>query len=517
MVTTIHFKGLIFIKYPESIYLNSFMLEKNLSRKIAFLIIFFFMLALIPVLRIGLYNYPSADDYSFGIKTFQVWEATHSVKAVIAEAVRIVELNYQTWQGTYSAIFLMALQPAVFGTLFYKAVPFFLIFLLTASYLWLTHLLLCQILKASKSEWLIICFSLLFLTILFPVSGVEAFYWYNGSIFYNFFFALSIFLISSLLSAIRTVSKVKRTFYCILSVLLSAIIAGGNFTTALIVPLLLILYISSQVFNHKKVPAIVIISLVILLAGLAVNALAPGNQVRQANFTDTPSPIMAILKSIGHGVYELKHWLKLPVFLILVIITPFIHHITRRSAYRYSYPGIFSLLSFGIFCAMFTPPFYAMNMAWPGRLLNICSFAYFWLLILNIFYWSGYLNHQTRFNERLSSLKLNRKLKEMSPRSVGSIFCLLTFCVFGLAMMRSKSTPYIAWKSLSSGEAQQYGLEMEKRFIQYKGPGKEIQVDSLTVKPKLLFFSDITPDKKHWHNQDVAKFFGKESVCVKAD
>ena len=32
--------------------------------------------------------------------------------------------RYANWQGTYSAMFLMALQPAVFGNGFYALVPF---------------------------------------------------------------------------------------------------------------------------------------------------------------------------------------------------------------------------------------------------------------------------------------------------------------------------------------------------------------------------------------------------------
>lgn len=510
------FKGFFYSIYNQ-IFMKCWLNKITSSQRIAFIISLIFAITLVPILRIGIYNYPSADDYSFSLKTFEAWQSTHSFKIVLEAAVQTVIEYYHTWQGTYSAIFFMTLQPAVFGSAFYKMVPFLLIGSLIGSYLWFTNILLCQILKASKSDWIIICISLLFLTILFPVSPVEAFYWYNGSVFYNFFFILSILLFGSLLSAIRASSRAKKSIYSLISVILSFLIAGGNFTTGLVIPLILGIAIGGLCLVRKKVPAILILSLGSLLTGLVISILAPGNDVRQLNFADTPTPFEAIFKSITYGLHEFIHWLKLPVLLITLFITPTIYRIVKKSNYLYRYPGVFLIITFGIFCAMFTPPFYAMNMPGPGRLINICKFAYLWILIANLFYICGYLSHRAKYSKLISALSVYLRRSKTAFFFSGSAISLLAICIFGSAAIRSRSVAYIAWKSLQMHQAQQYGEEMEARMIAYRSPLKTIEVDTLSSKPVLLFFSDITIDKEHWHNKDVARFFNKESVQLKVN
>lgn len=73
------------------------------------------IVSIIPMLWISQYLHPFADDYVFGAEVYKIWNETHSFPACVQTAWNVAMTMYHTWQGTYSACFLMALQPGVFG------------------------------------------------------------------------------------------------------------------------------------------------------------------------------------------------------------------------------------------------------------------------------------------------------------------------------------------------------------------------------------------------------------------
>ena len=109
------------------------------KRTINIILITVFIISLLPLYYIGGYAHPSVDDYYYGVETSQVWQNTHSVSAVISEAFELTKTTYNEWQGNFAAIFLMRLQPGIFGEQYYVIAPIILItafavsMLLTAS------------------------------------------------------------------------------------------------------------------------------------------------------------------------------------------------------------------------------------------------------------------------------------------------------------------------------------------------------------------------------------------------
>lgn len=466
-----------------------------------------FIITLLPILLIGKYNYPSADDYAYGISTFQTWQKSGSFIQVIGEAFRTAHHFYHTWQGTFSATFLMSLQPSVFGTHFYRIVPFILTGSLISSYLWFTYLLFCRIAGTSKSIWLIVGLSMLFLTIQFPFSIVEGFFWYNGSIYYGLFYACMFALFSSILAFGLTRKKSSGILYATLTVLLSVIIGGGNFVTALITPLILILGAAARyLISRKKVSWIVWVSIICLLLSLTVSAIAPGNDFRKEAVNGL-SPLSAILKSFGYGGYYLVKWISIPAILVYAFLTPFLYKTARNMDFRFAYPGLFTLVTFGVFCATFTAPLYAMNMPGEGRLLNICRYSWYWLILINLFYYCGYIGKRGRFGDRIHRL-VRFSDRYATPTRIG----MATLLIFASSALIFKSTSNRSLSALLSGRAAQYGTEMEARYERYLSGDKRIVIKSLTVKPIVLFFSDLSEESGHWQNQDAARFFGKESI-----
>ena len=77
----------------------------------------------------GRYVYPQGDDFEYGAYSHQALEAGEGLGGALSGAVKMVAKSYQIWQGTFSSIFLMALQPGIWGEEYYHLTPFLLLFL----------------------------------------------------------------------------------------------------------------------------------------------------------------------------------------------------------------------------------------------------------------------------------------------------------------------------------------------------------------------------------------------------
>lgn len=86
-----------------------------------------FLISLLPVCRLAFYAHPAGDDYAYGVAAHLAWTDTHSLSAVLAAAVSNVKGYYTSWQGTYSSIFLMSLQPAIFSQRLYFLTTFLML------------------------------------------------------------------------------------------------------------------------------------------------------------------------------------------------------------------------------------------------------------------------------------------------------------------------------------------------------------------------------------------------------
>ena len=127
------------------------MKKRNAGAKISIFLTFLFLAGLIPVLLLGRYNYPCADDFGFSAYSHIAWMETRSVYQVLKGAWQTVVERWIGWQGTFSSIFVMALQPAIWGEGAYCLVPWIMIGAMSSSTLFLLFVLFIRILRAPKS------------------------------------------------------------------------------------------------------------------------------------------------------------------------------------------------------------------------------------------------------------------------------------------------------------------------------------------------------------------------------
>ena len=503
--------------------------EKNSSmRKAAAAAGIILLLAVIPMLLIGIYDHPCADDFTYGQAVRQMLKSTGSPAAVLSAAAGVAGSAYRTWQGSFSAVFLMALQPASFGETAYRCTPVLLLLAYIGGTLFLLRGLLRGVMGADRYEFRLIAFLLAFVSIQFTYSPVEGFYWYNGGIYYTFFYSLALVLFGLLLLAEKTQRGGVKILCRAVSFPLAFIIGGGNYTTALTVSLILLAVLIYRAAAKKRFLLYALLFLTVL-AALLVSAAAPGNGVRQAS-VGSPSAVKAIFLGIVFGAYSIFNATTLPVVIFWIFLTPFLYSIARRSPYSFRHPFLAGAFLFLLYSAQAAPPFYAIGIDLPERLINIIYFSYYIFTLIFLLYFCGWLARRAEKAEAPSLLVFLKGSAESLGRNLprfaaAAVLLFLCACVGlcrvqkganGKAVFTQLPASVSASKSLLSGEARGFDREERQRLAAYLDPEqKQVTVAEHAYKPALLFENDVTQDPNDWRNKAAAGFYGKEQVILR--
>ena len=487
---------------PEDIDMEWKSMAEKCEKYIAYTMVVLMIGTLLPIMYLGRYNHPTGDDYYYGAETKLVWEATDSVMQTLAEAVRGVVYQYHNWQGTYSAMLLMYIPPNIFGQWAYRFVTSAIILLLVGGIFYLMRTIICHVLKGTGKLWLMVSSLLTLLCIqTVPFPG-ESFFWYNGSMYYTGYFAVTLFFCGAVVRYMVKPQKYRIPVMCFLAVFLG----GGNYVSLL--PTLLFMLMLTMVLVWKRAAGARGIGAVTLffLICFCVNVLAPGNHVRKDGMWSIPA-WKAILKSLLQGGRYSVAWTGGWLILALLIMTPFLWRGFAEIDFRFRYPLLAVGIFFGMFCSMSTPVFYTMNSTGPVRVVDIVYYGFLLFVFWGYYYVLGYCY---RLVERRTRLSL--------PRGVGRglvVFVLLlgTMQIVGGAV--GKTTIGKTVELLASGSAAAYEREyQERRRILEDETVRDVVFKPYENQPDMLYVGDFAGDVQDETNQKTAQYFHKNTLCV---
>ncbi len=447
--------------------------------------LFVLLLSLLPMLYIAQYDLPLGDDVIYGAPVTSALKQDASVSSALSAAAGVVAEKFQSWQGTFSAIFLMALQPGVFGLSYYQITPYLMLGALIASTLLLTYTLLCSLLGVSKRVWLILGLALSFFSIQLCVSPREGFFWYNGAVYYTLFHNFLLVLATLVIQLFRAKRIWARIVFIILGVLLAAILSGGNYATAMVCLELLVCAIGYAVYK-KQYWLLVAFALTLLVfgAGMLVSVSAPGNAVRQASVVAsgyTPSgPVKAILLSLALGGAMAVGWFDLAAVVVILLTVLFVGPALRKTNIRFRYPLLVVAFLFCVFASQFTPSVYAATSPGPYRLRNVAYFVYLLLVALSSAYVTGWA--QRKFAPEAPK-QANATMRWLTTYPVLAVLCFAMLLGASLCKRDVFETPTVlAVMELQDGTAQEHAAAREKQLTgETQG-----QTDSPARESKLL-------------------------------
>lgn len=473
-----------------------------------------FLLAIVmPLFLIAKYNVPAVDDYKYGADAYKVLKSGGNVFDALKAAFFTTIDTYQIWQGTFTGIFLMALQPDVWGHGWYAMTTYTILPIFILGQLYFGDVLLHGICKAERRNSLVISCVVTGLSILWVPYPVESFFWFNGSSFYTLYYSLMLLLLGYLLYKMFCTSVIKWYSYGVV-VLLAAFIGGGNYVTGLVLLELHALLVVFVLFWQKenKGKSLLFTSTGVLLFSFIVNVAAPGNSLRASGCNSMPA-WKSIVESFVCACEYMGQWTSILVVFSMLFIFPFIWKIVEKVTFSFRYPLLVSVLSFCFFASHFTPTLYAQSYAGPGRLKDIIYYTYWILLAVNLTYWTGWLKEQ--MNMYLADVTVHDIVQKSFKKWLIPYFAvLLVGYVISMPFYGYKSTSsYSALQSLRNGEAKQYYAEYQERLVVLEDESlKEVKLNDFSVKPYVLFWDDVSEDPAHWKNVCVRQYYGKEKV-----
>ena len=457
---------------------------------------------LVPLLLISRFNVPCADDFTYGAAAHLEYAATGSVLKAVSAALGQVRESYFGWQGTFTAVLMMALQPAVFGEQYYCIGAFIVLATFLAGVFCLCLALFSGVFGIKKTAAAAIGGIMSIVCIQLVPSPVQGFFWYNGSVYYTFFYGVSLLAFAL---GIRTV-RGRSPWYCVGLSLMAAFLGGGNYVTALSCAIVgvsaaaLLALIKNPGWRRLLLP------LGVLLAAFYISFSAPGNSVRQAAVQHVPNAVRAVLDSFKYGAEYSARWFSLPLAGALAFMLPLFWGCVRGLAYKFRYPGLVTLFSYCLLSAMFCPTAYALGSVGDKRLLNIIFFAYVLLLAVNLFYWTGWVAGRRGCAAGDTD---GVRLRDMAVTAAICLVCC------GIYIRSGGFTSLMAAGSLRSGEAAAYYACARTRLDALNDPqSRNAVLEEYPVKPYVLFFDDITADPDDWRNQSVSVYYSKESVVL---
>ena len=484
---------------PNSLYHSD--RSKRLRTALAVLLLLLLAASLVPVLLVGRYARASADDYSYGFYTHY---AVQNGQCLLPAIWRMVWGNWRTWQGSFSAMALMTITPCIFSEQLYWLTPVVMLASLLLGTFKLSRTLVCRCSGGDWRDWICTAATMLLLSIQLIPSPLNSFYWWNGACYYTFTYGVGLLYLDAFANVLL---RPERPRWRLIPGLLCGIFVGGsNYVSALLCLLVggLLLLASLWLRRARGRAAALLLSLAV---PFLLSVAAPGNHVRQSGLPSLPQ-VQAVAASVLQAARYWVHWLEWPVLLLCLAWIPLLFRLAGRCPCRFRWPGAFAVLAFLLFAAQNAPHFYAASTAGPMRLRNIVYLSFYWLLLLNEWYFLGWFRR--RVLPRIQgALRVRRWAGPLWAAALSTAIVLCTAVQFPDTLTAG------CLRELSNGTVAAYAAERDSRLPALLDPSQtDVRFPAIVHQSPLLYPGDISTDPGSWTNQALAAFYGKASVAL---
>lgn len=488
--------------------LSAFLNARPTRRALTVLCLVWVALMLVPLLAMSFYAYPTHDDFPCVLPAAKAWAMTGSFWETLKAAWNQAMYDYQTWQGTYVAMFVCAFQPMVFSMRLFWLAPFGALTLLALSAWYLVRQVTRCVLKGDLCVCTVL-YAALMTQLLEYVPGIRELIYWQSAIQYALS-VVAVMLLCGLMIRLHTESARSAVYIWRTAAALLCAVALGGLPYPLALGGAVGMALIAAWCVWRRSPAR--IAAVIAFAGVALSLLAvvvaPGNAVRQERVGESMAPLAAIVHSVVECLSCTGEWFGPQLIGLPLILTPLLWQLLKNSPMRFRNPGWISLLSFGVLAASFVPPIFAtgVDSYRLDRILGSLYMLYAVLVFLNLIYWLGWLTQ--------------RRAAHSAPEGVrvwqlGLCAGLLAWGLFATGAVLA--TPTLgAYYSLLTGEAAQYRediLAREEALLSAKSLSEAQEaIDFLGAQPA-IFPLDMLPYQSDTDLPgDMHRFFAMQQL-----
>lgn len=459
----------------------------------------------IPLLMMFPFLTPAADDFSYAALARQASAAGGGWGDILAAALQQVKISYETWQGTYSSLFLFSFTSIVKNFVYYKWEVLFIQLVFLGGIALLAYQLLRFFgVMERKNAFASALLAVAFVIVCIPGVG-EGLMWRNSMVIYSLAIGAQGITIAFMLFLYRAGGTIRKIIWMLPILLLLAYLGGSNYITALCMCFGLFLLCAWMYWRKEAHRWYFTVMFFVSLAGLLITVAAPGNSGRALYFRQN-DPITAVLLSLP-GAFQflfmtLRDSLLIPVTVILVLAAlPAL----RKSTFKFHYPLVVAGISFLFLAAHFTPTLYAASSTFfELRIKNTYFISLCFLFVINAIYITGWC----------LARGLDKDYAPAETRVGLGVLCAISIFIFALSFQPSENSYTALWHDVLTPAGRDY----HNYVIQTCETIEASDVMDLAVprydsiEPWALNSEFLMPDATDWRNYAVQIYFQKNSV-----
>ena len=423
-----------------------------------------FVLMLIPLVLVALYNYPADDDFAYTAEASVTWVRTHSPIATIKAILAKMTSDYLTHFGLFMHPIFNATNALIFDLNLYFLNNWYMLALVCLLCGYLLKGVLVHWLGADKSTFWIVYTALMILVLQFMPCIGEGVYWHAGS--NHTFSALMLLALLGLLTRCHLPQSRGRAIWRIFWITVCCACVGAVEYSTLLGGTLTIVLLAFWAFTAKsKSRPYFVYALVVLAVVLLIFAISPGNAIRQDKVGEPMNPVTAVIVTVLDSFDLAGKWLSPHLFAMLMLIIPAMWKPLKESKLTFKHPLLWFITGYGLFSAAMVPGVYSTYGYDTGRYLNVL-WLYFLLMVLgSVLYLEGSL---IRWLEKQESEEAQAALKATGSLGQRYTSLYLALCLFflgmgGFSVTIMNTSSISATKSMLTGEAASFRRQMAER------------------------------------------------------
>lgn len=463
---------------------------------------------LVPIFILCFYDRPNSDDFSYAILTHKCIMENGNIFDILKAGLDFAIYTYKTWMGNFITTMIGSLHPGIFGGRYYIFAPILTLIWIYVSIRYTIGTINKYYMKQSKCAVTSLSLWLLSFFVMWMPSIKEGVYWFCGVAVYTISFFALIMNIGIFINMYNINNKKKNIIYVIISCLLSFLAADGHIIVSF--TSLLVTFTIVMVFIIKK-KFLCIIPFAVCLIRFIFNYFSPGLNIRSTYFEIELGYFETIILSMSYAKNYIFFNSNVVLFSFLFSLTPFMIKMiknTKTTKYSVITLPLIIIFSFLLLSAIMCVPTFSLSgnyEMWATRIFNIIWYIFIILYII-IYYFI------------LKILYLSKILYFDNIKEPVFIFIIIICCIviaFGTdsSEYRTHSNFVRSSNEIKSNVASSYASEIDEReTLLTKSKNKNVMVKPLYSFSNLLCFSDLTENKDHWINKDIAEYYDLISV-----
>lgn len=501
---------------------------KKESRAVRFLALFFvaaLIISILPMLYLSLFDYANGDDFNYGYMTHQTWLHTGSLLSVLQSACTVVKNTWNTWQGTWSSVFLFSLQPGIWNERAYGLTVWIALFCILGGTFYFTYVILRGRLKMSMPLFLILWALLEILTLQFIPNIKTAVFWYTSVSHYIIPLGAALFVLGWTLRWLETGKK--RYFVGI--VILMSYLGGAGYPLVVLAGAGVFFALLFALFQYRKRIGVkrallLLIPLGLELIGFAVSAAAPGNKIRAGeDFGFSMSRVVGTVRDgFLHTAQEivdaaLRPELLIPILLVTVFAALIYRPIQTSDDGKMSmHPMIFAVLALLLSALIRMPAIYAgvdVSSGVPDTEYAVTILAVFMTLIYFACWGkSRYLKRSIERGKQSSTVLVQSGVER--EICVALVVLLMGTCVIARHSLKNTSD-YLCIDFIRSGRLSDFEAQMQERIaILMDDSNPNPVVPEMNNDQGPFMHMALLDDPDSFTNWATRMYYGKDSVIA---